>query len=93
MIRSLKNGNFYGKSINLKVGSRINQKLPRNQTNHSINHINIATFLTFIVLKKQVILLEENNFYSPKSWRLKVETEPENRSYWLMNSNVSDAPA
>lgn len=48
--------------------------------------------LTFFT-KKQAILLEENNFYSPKSWRLKVETEPENRSYWLMNSNVSDAPA
>ena len=59
MIRSLKNGNFYGKSINLKVGNRINQKLPGNQTNHSINHINIATFLTFIVLN--------SNFYKKMS--------------------------
>lgn len=45
------------------------------------------------VLKEQVIFLEESNAWCPKSWRLKVETEPENRSYWLMNSNVSDAPA
>ena len=66
MIRSLKNGNFYGKSINLKVGSRINQKLPRKQTNHSINHINIATFLTFIVLNSN-FYKKMSTFYSKKT--------------------------
>lgn len=50
MIRSFKNVNFYGKSINLKVGSRIKQKLPRNQTNLTQISINIAIFSTFIIL-------------------------------------------
>ena len=55
MIRSLKNGNFYGKSINLKVGSSFLKNFPGNQTKQSKNHINIAIFPTFIVLN--------SNFY------------------------------
>ena len=59
MIRSFKNVNFYGKSINLKVGSRIKQKLPRNQTNLTQICIDIVIFSTFIVLN--------SNFYKKMS--------------------------
>ena len=87
MIRSLKNANFYGKPGFLKVDSRINQKLPGNQTNHFIKKCQL------FVLKKQVILLEENNFYSTKSWHLKVEKGPVSRPYSFKKSIASDIPA
>ena len=50
MIRSLKNVNFYGKLMNLKVGSRIIKNFPENQTNLTQISINIATFSTFTIL-------------------------------------------
>ena len=55
MIRSLKNVNFYGKLMNLKVGSRIIKNFPENQTNLTQICIDIAIFPTFIVLN--------SNFY------------------------------
>ncbi len=66
MIRFLKNVNFYGKSINLKVGSRINQKLPGNQTNLTQICIDIAIFSTFIVLNSN-FYEKMSTFYSKKT--------------------------
>ena len=50
MIQSLKNANFYRKSINLKVGSSFLKDFPENQTNLTQICIDIAIFPTFIFL-------------------------------------------